>query len=106
MTFDPSAAAIKRRRSLTEALLSRLLEQAHTGVPVDLIKSVIFDYSHKRFNLYVRQLFAMFDSSPHPIGEDILLPVIADAWNYFPHKSLNGRSPAEVMAEQMRPPGT
>jgi hypothetical protein len=28
--------------------------------------------------------------------------VIQDAWNYFPHRFLNGRCPAEVMAELSR----
>jgi hypothetical protein len=38
----------------------------------------------------------------NPLDEDVLLPDVEDAWNYFPHESLNGRSPAELMAEQMR----
>jgi hypothetical protein len=34
---------------------------------------------------------------------DSLPPVIQDAWNYFPHRSLGGRCPAEVMVELPRP---
>jgi hypothetical protein len=29
---------------------------------------------------------------------DAIYPVIQDAWNYLPHRSLGGRCPAEVMA--------
>jgi hypothetical protein len=34
---------------------------------------------------------------------DSLLPVIQDAWNYFPHRSLGGRCPAEVMVDLAQP---
>jgi hypothetical protein len=28
---------------------------------------------------------------------DAMLQVIQDAWNYFPHRALGGRCPAEIM---------
>jgi len=34
---------------------------------------------------------------------DSVLPVIQDAWNYFPHRSLDGLCPAEVMVDVAEP---
>jgi hypothetical protein len=100
--FDPSPKAIDRRRRLTEARLARLLQMPGIDVPLDVIKFLIFDYHHTRFNDYTAQLLAMFALSERPLDERFVLSIIEDAWNYFPHRSLNGRSPAEVTAEQLR----
>jgi hypothetical protein len=43
----------------------------------------------------------MFALSERPLDEQVVALIIEDAWNYFPHQSLNGRSPAELMAEQL-----
>jgi hypothetical protein len=66
----------------------------------------------------VKDLILYHDGTAHPsecfadmsmlfnAGEDdldSLLPVIQDAWNYFPHRSLGGRCPAEVMVDLTRP---
>jgi IS30 family transposase len=34
--------------------------------------------------------------------DDEEIQVIQDAWNYFPHRALGGKCPAEIMAEQLR----
>ena len=34
----------------------------------------------------------------HSVDIDDALPVIQDAWNYFPHRFLHGRCPAEVVS--------
>jgi hypothetical protein len=100
--FDPDPKEIDRRCRLTEARLSRLLRKAGADISVDVIRSLIFGYHHTRFKTYQAQLLALFATLQNPIDEDVLLPIVEDAWNYFPHESLNGRSPAELMAEQMR----
>jgi hypothetical protein len=65
----------------------------------------------------VQDLILYHDGTAHPsecfadmsmlfnAGEDdldTLLPVIQDAWNYFPHRSLGGRCPAEIMVDLTR----
>jgi hypothetical protein len=44
-------------------------------------------------------MLALFRSAGHLADEDAVAAVIQDAWNYFPHRSLKGRCPAEVMAD-------
>ena len=65
---------------------------------LDTIKKMIFDFASEDFRLY---LFAMLKAFRYHDIDDIdqaTLQVIQDAWNYFPHRFLNGRCPAEVMA--------
>jgi hypothetical protein len=99
--FDLDPKAIDRRRRLTEARLARLLQMPGIDVPLDVVEFVIFEYHHDRFNTYIAQWLAMFALSERPLDERSVLLIIEDAWNYFPHRSLHGRSPAEVMAEQL-----
>jgi hypothetical protein len=66
----------------------------------------------------IRQLIFEHDGTTHPsecfvdlvdlfraeeADVDSLLPVIQDAWNYSPHRSLDGRCPAEVMVDLAKP---
>jgi hypothetical protein len=97
--FDPNPKAINRRRRLTEARLSGMIERAELALTLEDIKALIFHYPHKRFDAYAQQMFAIFSASGNPTDDDALLPVIECAWNYFFHRSLNGRSPAEVFAD-------
>jgi hypothetical protein len=99
LDFDPDPNEIIRRRVLTETRLTQLLEEAGGDVTLNIIQFLIFDYHHTRSSTYFAQLFALFSSLPNGTGIDTLLPVIEDAWNYFPHRSLDGRCPAEILAE-------
>jgi hypothetical protein len=69
------------------------------GLPLDTVRNLAFKYNHARFKTYVAQMLALFRSARHPADEDAVVAVIQDAWNYLPHRSLNGRCPAEVMAD-------
>jgi hypothetical protein len=89
---------LESHRVLTELRLSELLLRSKSTVTLEDIQTLIFDETGK-LTLYLPQLLAFFDSGADGTDIDTLLPVIQDAWNYFPHRSLNGRSPAEVLAE-------
>jgi hypothetical protein len=39
----------------------------------------------------------MFTSPDRSVDLSLVFPVIRDAWNYFPHRSLEGRCPAELL---------
>src|SRR6476660_1204488 len=86
-------------RSHLAARLSDLLQESEVGLPLDAVQNLIFEYNHARFKTYVAQMLALFRSAGHLADEDAVVAVIQDAWNYFPHRSLNGRCPAEVMAD-------
>jgi hypothetical protein len=94
------------QRRLVERRLATLLEQARSTVTVDAIKYAIFYLGHTRFQEYRDGMLELFDSSHSAVNIDAAAPVIQDAWNYFPHQSLDGRSPAEVFESKsgVRPP--
>jgi hypothetical protein len=85
-------------RALAEARLSDLLKQSGSAETVHEIKKLIFDSAQKDFHSYVRYLIWILEKSQGAVDIDAALPVIQDAWNYFPHRFLHGRSPAEVVS--------
>ncbi|HPT08595.1 MAG TPA: hypothetical protein PLE28_02785 [bacterium] len=67
---------------------------------VEKIKSLIFKDNHlsvsEAFNKFQAKVFKYF-----PVIDDIdelneIFIVLSDAWNYFPHEALGGKSPCEV----------
>jgi uncharacterized protein DUF6429 len=94
---------IRSHRELTESRLSDLLEQTKSSAALDDIKRFIFDESGvSRPSHYFSQLMALFHTPENTIDDRTLLPVIQDAWNYFPHLRLNGHSPAELLTHASR----
>ncbi len=45
------------------------------------------------------KVVAMFDRGGDASELSNVLELVTDAWNYFPHKALNGLSPAEKLLE-------
>lgn len=90
---------VDRHRRITEERLRRLLQQAGYGLPdeVGMIQSVVWHYHHTRFNTFFSQMTSMFASAPTAVDKDAVFLVMADVWHYFPHISLSGKSPAEIM---------
>jgi hypothetical protein len=91
------AEDVSRHRRITERRLRRLLEQAQIDEPINLIQWIVLDYHHTRFNTFFAQMLSMFASAPAPVDKDALLLVMDDAWHYFPHLSLGGKCPAEIL---------
>jgi hypothetical protein len=96
MTNGAHAAHVTARRTLTESRLSQLLKEAGSTAHFYAISNLVFEYHPRSFETYLAQLFSLFNSLPNPIDTDILLPVMQDAWNYFPHRSLDGKCPIEL----------
>jgi hypothetical protein len=90
---------VANHRKATEERLRRLLQQAGFGLPdeVDMIQYLVSYYHHTRFNTFFSQITSMFASAPTAVDKDALLLVMTDAWHYFPHASLSGKSPVEIM---------
>ena len=84
----------------TEARLAAALRAAESSATVDDIKKMIFEENGDHaFTVYLRDMLGVFRNS------DVLdsvdgIPLIEDAWNYFPHRRLDGCSPAEVFLAQ------
>lgn len=45
------------------------------------------------------KVVAMFDRGGNASELDDILELVNDAWNYFPHKIINGLSPAEKLLD-------
>jgi hypothetical protein len=91
--------SIEERRALTEVRLSSLFKQAGSTETVASIRKQIFNCNPKDFEWYTRYLLSIFEKQKCAVDIDAAIPVIQDAWNYFPHRFLNGRCPAEVLSE-------
>lgn len=86
---------IKRKKEIEEDLV-RLLDETESYFSLEDVKDIIYnEEEHDDF----MKIVAMFDRGrPEEMGT--ILEVINDAWNYFPHKALGGKSPQEKMLEQ------
>jgi hypothetical protein len=94
----PSREILRRRESI-ESRLSVALEQSESSLTVSQYKETIFhgpDIS--QFQAYILEALEVFGYHIDDAPEEII-SVIQDAWNYFPHQSLQGRCPAELNAE-------
>ena len=82
--------------------VSILLEIYGEGSTVEDVKKLILEHDETtRPSECLADLLMMFN----PCEEDYLsfMPVIQDAWNYFPHRSLGGKCPAEIISTIVRP---
>jgi len=90
------ADILEYRMQLTYRI-SALLAQFGSPVTVPDIERLIFEEDPLRHpSEYFADLLALFKADDADL--DDLLPVVQDAWNYLPHRSLDGRCPAEVIA--------
>jgi hypothetical protein len=91
---------IAKQRAAVEVRLVALLLQAGSSVTLDEYKRAIFNGPDaSQFSAYVQEALEVFDCSDIDGANEEIVSVIQDAWNYFPHRCLNGRCPAEAMAE-------
>ena len=97
----PQRTEIAFRRGEIEGELKNLLKGTRSDYNLEDIKDIIFnENSHD----CMTDVIAMFDTGQGGIEIQDILKTVNDAWNYFPHKILNGLSPAEKVFEyqQMR----
>lgn len=85
---------ILEKRKEIEAELSGFLKETKSDFTLDDIKEAIYeeeetdDFTH---------LVAMFDVGQGMKELNNILETVSNAWNYFPHRSLKGLSPMEMM---------
>lgn len=93
---------IDEYRTLLAARILYFLVAFESEATVEDIKQLIFEHDGtKHPSESFVDLIGLFRAEEAEV--DSLLPVIQDAWNYFPHRSLGGRCPAEVMANLAQP---
>lgn len=70
-----------------------MLKQVESDFVLQDVLDVIF---HEEDTDDMTKIVAMFDTSADCVELSDILELITDAWNYFPHKALYGRSPIEM----------
>lgn len=85
-------------RAELEADINKLLEEAGSDFTLDDVKEIIYNEEDTGD---MQKIIAMFDTGETGAPEiSEVLELVTDAWNYFPHKLLNGLSPAEISLEK------
>ena len=84
---------IDQRKFEIEQELLELIYRTESDFELDDIKQVIYDEKDQDD---LMQIVAMFDRAGDAGELENILELTTDAWNYFPHKALDGLSPAEV----------
>ena len=95
MDTENQKQILDRRKEIEEELLE-MLKETESGFGLDDIKAAIYNEEESDDMMKV---VAMFDRGGDASELDNILELVSDAWNYFPHKILNGLSPAEQMLE-------
>jgi hypothetical protein len=93
---------IATHQMLTEQRLKKLLDDAGSSATLDRVKKAVFELDTAEFQSFVLRILAALNCDGIDNADQATLEVIQDAWNYFPHGSLGGQSPAEMMASSMR----
>lgn len=86
---------LEKRKEIKKELIE-MLEESNSDFSLDDIKEIIYNEEGQDD---LTDVLMMFDNG-QGVGEmNTILETINDAWNYFPHKLLDGLSPAEKILE-------
>ncbi|MEQ1718994.1 MAG: hypothetical protein ABL907_23920 [Hyphomicrobium sp.] len=90
------------RRVVTGRRLAELLNQTGSSATLADIEDIIFNEpADIQFSRQIATLLRFFETPGRDIDHDVLLPVLQDAWNYFPHRRLDGQCPAKLFGPNM-----
>jgi len=76
-----------------------MLKETESDFTLDHVRDVIF---HEDDNDDMMKVVAMFDRGGDASELSNVLELVTDAWNYFPHKALDGISPAEMILKHQQ----
>lgn len=91
----------KKRKEIEDAI-SKLLKETESKLTSEGIKSAI--YNENDVNDLNKIIFS-FDKGQNIDELNKIIQIINDAWNYFPHKCLDGLSPFEKFIEVQKEQG-
>jgi hypothetical protein len=84
------------KKAEIEKELTKMLEESDSDFGLDDIKEIIYNEESQDD---LTQIVMMFDNGQNLDEMNTILETTNDAWNYFPHKLLDGLSPAEKLLE-------
>jgi len=95
------AAEIDEYRVQVEVRVRALLKKWKSNATLGDVKDYILNQNHgTRPRIWLTDMAKLVGRKCDIVDLDQAeLMVFQDAWNYFPHRSLNGRSPTEVFLE-------
>lgn len=96
MKVETKSEILEKRKEI-EAELSGFLKETKSDFTLDDIKRAI--YEEEEGDDFTN-LVAMFDIGQGMEELQNIIETVSDAWNYFPHRSLNGLSPAEMLSSK------
>lgn len=95
MEIESRQQILERRKEIEQELVD-MLKETKSDFTLDHVRDAIF---HEEDNDDMMKVVAMFDRGGDASELSNVLKLVTDAWNYFPHKVLNGLSPAEKLLE-------
>lgn len=96
MNTETKQEIVQRRKEIEQELVA-LLRETESDFSLEDIKDVIYNEEDSDDLI---EVIAMFDRGGDASELENILELTNDAWNYFPHKLLNGLSPAEKALER------
>ena len=94
-----SKQQIVQRRLEIEKDLTDLLRVTGSDFSLQDIRDAIFNESDSNDMM---KIIAMFDRGGDATELENVLELVSDAWNYFPHQTIGGKSPAEMVLERQK----
>lgn len=95
MEIESKQQILERRKEI-EQELEEMLKETESDFSLQHIKDAIFNEEDSDDMM---KAVSMFDRGGDPSEMENIIDLVSDAWNYFPHKILNGLSPAEKILE-------
>jgi len=95
MKFKSKQQILERRKEIEQELID-MLNETESEFTLDYIRDVIYN---EESGDDMTKVVAIFDRGGDISELSNILELTNDAWNYFPHKVLNGLSPAEKLLE-------
>ncbi|HBG68870.1 hypothetical protein A2W67_02675 [Candidatus Nomurabacteria bacterium RIFCSPLOWO2_02_40_28] len=95
MEIESKQQILERRKEIEQELV-KMLKETESSFSLQHVKDVIF---HEEEQDDMMKVVAMFDRGGDTSELSNILELASDAWNYFPHKAINGLSPAEKLLE-------
>ncbi len=102
---DYGVGKIMDNVELIEKKLQELINQNNLGgiLTVEMIKDLIWhEEDDKAFNGFVQKTLGYFNDIKDIDELNRILQIFNDAWNYFPHKCLDGKSPMQAVGESKK----
>ena len=96
---------MEKNTESVENKLQELIDRNNLGkiLTIDTVKDLVWhEEGDKAFNEFTERVLGYFNNIRDVDELNGILQVFNDAWNYFPHKCLNGQSPAQVVGEDKK----